>query len=120
MITGYGDVRMAVRDPGGAFDFVEKTAQPEFIKSAIDRALVARRMQLENRKLRMRVSRRGGMRSRFLGRLAAIKRARKLMHDLAQLPITVLVTGEPGTGKSLAAETMHEFGSGPVFGRFLV
>ena len=114
MITGYGDVRMAVSAiRAGAFDFVEKTAQPEFIKSAIDRALVARRMQLENRKLRMRVSRRGGMRSRFLGRSAAIKRARKLMHDLAQLPITVLVTGEPGTGKSLAAETMHEFGSGP-------
>lgn len=53
------------------------------------------------------------MRSRFLGRSAAIKRARKLMHELAQLPITVLVTGEPGTGKSLAAETIHEFGSGP-------
>ena len=108
MITGYGDVRMAVSAiRAGAFDFVEKTAQPEFILSAIDRALVTRRMQLENRKLRMRVSRRGGMRSRFLGRSAAIKRARKLMHDLAQLPITVLVTGEPGTGKSLAAETMH-------------
>ena len=48
MITGYGDVRMAVSAiRAGAFDFVEKTAQPEFIKSAIDRALVARRMQLK-------------------------------------------------------------------------
>jgi transcriptional regulator with PAS, ATPase and Fis domain len=38
----------------------------------------------------------------------AIKEARGLIRDMARTPLNVLITGETGTGKELAAQMLHE------------
>lgn len=113
MITGHGDVRLAISAiKAGAFDFIEKPVQADFLIETLKRALNARTLVLENRRLRARIQRKGGMRSRLLGKSTLIKSVRKLLGDFAPLPITSLLFGEPGTGKALAAEILHDFGIG--------
>ena len=50
---------------------------------------------------------------RLLGRCKSIKSLRRQLEKLARLPLPVLLAGETGTGKELAARTLHEFGGLP-------
>ena len=108
MITGHGDTRLAISAiKSGAFDFIEKPVQPEFLIETLKRALSTRNLLLENKRLRSQFKRKGGIRSRLLGKSPILRSTRKLLSDLAPLPITTLLTGEPGTGKALAAEILQ-------------
>lgn len=110
MMTGYGDVRMAIAAiRGGAYDFIEKPIQPDFLLGVVRRALNARKLTIENLRLRRRVARFGDLRSRLVGSSAAIKECRKQLLDLAPLPISILLHGEAGTGKEVAARAIHDF-----------
>ena len=107
MITGHGDVRLAISAmKAGAYDFIEKPVQPDVLLSTLKRSIAARKLYLDNVRLRSRARRGGGLRSQILGRAPAIKEVRRLLADIAPLPVTVLMLGEPGTGKSLAAQTL--------------
>jgi two-component system response regulator HydG len=44
----------------------------------------------------------------LLGKSRAIKEARALIRDMARTPLNVLLTGETGTGKELAAQMLHD------------
>jgi two-component system C4-dicarboxylate transport response regulator DctD len=113
MITGHGDVRLAIAAmKAGAYDFLEKPVQPDFLLSMMRRTLNARKLFVENKRLRSRMARRGGVASQLIGRSKAIKQCRKALLDLAPLPITVTLFGETGTGKSFAARILHEYGEG--------
>lgn len=113
MITGHGDVRLAVASiKAGAYDFIEKPVQPDVLLSALKRSVGARKLLLENMRLQSRGQRHGGIRSQILGRSAEIKDLRRVLGEIAALPVTVTVLGEPGTGKMLAAEVLHEHGTG--------
>jgi len=46
----------------------------------------------------------------FLGKCEAIRKAKTLIKDLAEIKTTVLVTGESGTGKELVLEALHHNG----------
>jgi two-component system C4-dicarboxylate transport response regulator DctD len=96
----------------GAYDFIEKPVQPDVLLSTLKRSLAARKLYLDNARLRSRIQRGGGLRSQILGRAPAIKEVRRLLADIAPLPVTVLMLGEPGTGKSLAAQALHDHGHG--------
>lgn len=110
MMTGNGDVRMAVTAiRGGAYDFLEKPIQPDFLLGLVRRSLNARRMVIENMRLRRRVARLGDMRGRLVGGSAAIKECRNQLLELAPLPITILLYGEAGTGKEVTARAIHDF-----------
>jgi two-component system C4-dicarboxylate transport response regulator DctD len=110
MMTGHGDVRMAIAAvKAGAYDFLEKPVQPDYLLSLLNRTLGARRLVLENRRLRRRVARFGDMRTRLIGKSAAMKACRKQLLSVAPLPLTVTLCGEPGTGKELAARALHDF-----------
>ncbi|MCI2395163.1 sigma-54 dependent transcriptional regulator [Aliiroseovarius sediminis] len=113
MITGHGDVRLAIAAiKAGAYDFLEKPVQPDFLISMMKRTLNARKLVIENKRLRRRITRRGGLAGQLVGRSHVMKQCRKSLLDLAPLPITVTLFGETGTGKSLAARMLHEFGEG--------
>lgn len=113
MITGHGDVRLAIAAiKAGAYDFLEKPMQPDMMIGLIRRTLNARKLVIENKQLRQRIARRGGMASQLVGRSDAIRACRKSLLDLALLPITVTLFGETGTGKSLAARMLHDYGEG--------
>lgn len=47
---------------------------------------------------------------RMIGRSRAIREVRRTLEKFAQLALPVLIHGETGTGKELAAQTLHEFG----------
>ncbi|NVB42754.1 sigma 54-interacting transcriptional regulator [Pseudenhygromyxa sp. WMMC2535] len=47
---------------------------------------------------------------RLVGRSDAMIELRRTLERLAALPLPVLIHGETGTGKELAARTLHEFG----------
>lgn len=110
LITAHGDVRSAVQAiQRGAFDFIEKPAMPEYLLAVIRRALETRRLLLENRRLKERIARGTDLRARLLGRSAAMRNCRRELAAVAPLEVDVLLHGEPGTGKQLAARALHDF-----------
>ncbi|EPC02204.1 hypothetical protein L861_15965 [Litchfieldella anticariensis FP35 = DSM 16096] len=112
MITGHGDVPMAVSAMrAGAWDFVEKPFEPERLEECVRRALERRRLALENRRLRHAL-REGGLATRLLGQAPAMVRLRQQLANLAPVRANVLVQGETGSGKEVVARCLHDFGPG--------
>jgi two-component system C4-dicarboxylate transport response regulator DctD len=110
LITGHGDVSMAVqamRD--GAYDFIEKPFATEHLISIIRRAMEARQLTLENRRLREKLTEQEGISSIIVGHSQAIKDVRNTILALAQTDADVLVHGETGTGKELVARCLHDY-----------
>ena len=113
MITGHAEIRLAIAAiKAGAYDFLEKPVQPDVLLSMLRRTLNARKLLLENKRLRRRIARQGSMAGQLTGRSGILRACRKALLDLAPLPITVTIQGETGTGKALAARMLHDFGQG--------
>lgn len=110
LFTAHGDIRSAVQAiQDGAFDFLEKPAPPEVLIAVIKRAMEHRRLTLENQRLRERIARGTDLRARLIGRSVAMRDCRRELAAIAPLNIDVLLCGEPGTGKQLAARVLHDF-----------
>ncbi|MGD8614985.1 MAG: sigma-54 dependent transcriptional regulator [Gammaproteobacteria bacterium] len=111
LLTGYGEVPDSVRAMRlGAFDFLTKPCEEDHldlvIKGAARSARAQRRLkdESENR------ARRYGPES-FVGRSRAASAVRDLLKRLTQVPFSALIiTGETGTGKGLAARIVHHAG----------
>ena len=111
LVTGHGDVPMALQAMrGGAWDFVEKPADPVLLVETVRRAVQHRRLVLENRALRQPAEPDDAWAGRLIGRSDAVRRVRRTLAVLADAPTDVLLFGETGTGKELAARALHDFG----------
>ena len=64
------------------------------------------------------VLREGGPSGEFVGKSATLRRVQVQLREVAPTDMTVLILGETGTGKGLAAHTMHEI-SGRADGPFI-
>jgi two-component system, NtrC family, response regulator HydG len=111
IMTGFGTVDTAVEAMKlGAVDFVQK---PFFrdellmrVRAAADRRQLARQVNLLQRQIQP-----AGSLDGLVGASPAIMKVKELIRRAASAPGTVLITGETGTGKELAARAIHA-GSG--------
>mgnify|MGYP001268923886 CR=1 FL=1 len=111
LVTGHADVPMAIKAVrAGAWDFIEKPADPVRLVETLRRALAHRALILENRTLRTGAADRDPVAGRLVGRSAAVERLRRTLRTLADAEADVLLFGETGTGKEVAARALHDFG----------
>ena len=112
LLTAHGDVQMAVDAmQKGAYDFIEKPFEPERLLDVVQRAGEKRHLIMENRELRCRLAGSAGIEQRLVGNSTEIRRLREEILDVADTDAPVLLQGETGTGKEIAARCLHEFGA---------
>ncbi|WP_260582727.1 sigma-54 dependent transcriptional regulator [Sphingopyxis sp. PET50] len=114
LITGHADVPMAIGAlKSGAFDFLAKPFATDHLVATVRKALDTRRLVLDNRMLRAAAE--TSVDSPLTGDSPVMAQLRATILQVAQADIDVLVEGETGTGKELAALILHR--KGPRSGR---
>lgn len=110
LITGHGDVPLAVDAmQKGAFDFLEKPFSNQALRESVSRAIQFRKLRLENRELRADIEGSVDALDRLMiGSSSIMTRTRERLRALAPTDLDVLLTGETGTGKDLAARLLHD------------
>ena len=112
LVTGHGDVDLAVRSMrDGAYDFLEKPYDPVRLVETARRALDKRRLTLENRALRSQIGGRDAIEARLAGRTSEMVTIRQKIRAVAETNADVLIIGETGTGKEVAARALHRASS---------
>ena len=107
MITAYGSISSAVEAmKNGAQDYLLKPFEPEALSLLIDKTLESKAQAKENIYLRERHKERTRFES-LLGQSRAMQEIFDFIQDVAPTESTVLITGETGTGKELAAKAIH-------------
>lgn len=105
MISGHGTIETAVSAiKQGAYDFIEKPFESDRLLLMIARALETAKLRMENRSLRARAE----GHTDLLGESSALNALRQTLTRIAQTNSRVLITGEPGTGKDIAARQIHK------------
>ncbi|MCK5193284.1 MAG: sigma-54-dependent Fis family transcriptional regulator [Desulfobulbaceae bacterium] len=122
MITGHGDVSMAVSAiQDGAYDFLEKPVDEDVLLASLSRAVEKRQLILENRALCETLRRQRHTRKRFQGLIGSHPSMHRLYDIIETLAVEndpILISGETGTGKELVARALHDLSDhadGPFF-----
>ena len=104
MLTAHGSERVAVAAmKAGAFDYIPKPFDPDELVLAVRRAIDWRELRLQNARLRTEAA---------LGRTIvadspAMRRVMDVVARVAPKDVTVLLTGESGSGKDVIAMVLH-------------
>jgi DNA-binding NtrC family response regulator len=107
MMTGYASVGDAVRAMKlGAYDYLEKPFDPDAAALTVARAAERRRLRDETASLRRELEGIHSFRN-LVGKSDRMRDVYRLLEQAAGLDITVLLGGETGTGKELAARAIH-------------
>ena len=107
VVTGYGTVKDAVDViKRGAWDFVSKPFQIDELTHVLDAALEQRRLKSENAYLRAQLEERYRFEG-VVGKSRAMTRLVQLLETVAGTSSTILISGETGTGKEVAARAIH-------------
>ena len=108
LLTGEGDVPMAVRAMAeGAHGFLEKPCAPQEFVAVVEKALKARALVLENRRLKREVEAGDAAARMLFGTSEQARALRTQVRAVARAAAEVLVTGEPGSGTPKIAEVIH-------------
>jgi DNA-binding NtrC family response regulator len=106
-ITAHGSVESAVKAlKEGAFDYVSKPVDPDYLTHLVTNALKARSLAKENLKLKEQISEFSRAED-IVGDSAQIQKVYDLIQTVAKTDTTVMIRGESGTGKELIARAIH-------------
>jgi DNA-binding NtrC family response regulator len=104
MISGHGTVETAVEATRlGAYDFIEKPVSMGKLLVTIERALENDKLRRENLRLR----RQAEPAATLTGKSALMQQLRDNIERIAATDAWVLITGEAGSGKAVAARYLH-------------
>ncbi|MDR2258177.1 MAG: sigma-54 dependent transcriptional regulator [Treponema sp.] len=105
VISGHANVDMAVRAVKlGAFDFLEKPLSLDKVLTVCRNALAIQKLREENQHLK-KINRAGD--DEIIGTSAEINQVKILIRQAAASDARILITGENGTGKEMAARSIH-------------
>jgi len=107
MMTAHGVVELAVKSiKKGAYDFITKPFDHEELIHLLHKALERSQLLRENLNLQRRIKRKEPFEN-LVGSSPAMQRVYQTIQMIAKTDVTVLITGESGTGKDLAARAIH-------------
>ena len=104
MLTAHGSERVAVAAmKAGAFDYIPKPFDPDELVLAVRRATDWRELRLQNARLRTEAA----LGRTIVAESPAMKRLMDVIARVAPKDVTVLLTGESGSGKDVLATVLH-------------
>ena len=116
MISGHGNIETAVAAiKRGAYDFIEKPFKSDRLILVATRALETSRLKREVRELKQLAP----AASSLMGRSACMNQLRQTIERAAKANSRIMIVGPSGSGKELAARTLHNQ-SGRAEGPFVV
>ncbi|MEO8513856.1 MAG: sigma-54 dependent transcriptional regulator [Ignavibacteria bacterium] len=105
MISGHGNIETAVQTTKlGAYDFIAKPFDVERLKLTIQNGLNYKKLLAENESMKLKFD----TEAEFLGDSEEMKRLKDQVSKISSTSSRVLITGENGTGKELAAKQIHK------------
>ncbi len=108
MITGYGSIETAVQAIKlGAFDFIAKPFTPAELIALVNRVLRNRWLTIENVVLKQHLKQKP-RHAEIISQSPGMAKVKEMIAMVAPTDSTVLLQGESGTGKGLAALKIHE------------
>ena len=107
MMTAFGDIDITVTAmKKGAYDFIAKPFEHDALLLRLEKALERSRLKKENIKLQQeRFS--GYSFQNIVGKSNRMQKVFESIQMVAKTDLTVLITGESGTGKDLTARAIH-------------
>jgi len=107
VITGYATVNSAVQAmKEGAYHYIAKPYKIDEVRKIVQEGLLKRRLWLENLELRDRLKR--AQKVPFLvGESEAMRPVLETIRQISSAETNVLILGESGSGKELAAKAIH-------------
>ncbi|WP_092123866.1 sigma-54-dependent transcriptional regulator [Desulfonatronum thiosulfatophilum] len=108
MMTAYGSIETAVEAiRRGAYDFVTKPFEIPDLLRVLRKGLERNQLIRENLNLKAKVTQKNTFES-FIGQTPTMRRLYDTIQALAHTNYTVLIRGQSGTGKELAARAIHD------------
>ncbi len=116
MISGHGNIETAVSAiKHGAYDFIEKPFKADRLVLVAERALETSRLKREVKQLKQL----SPLPASLIGKSVAMAQLRQMIERVAPTNSRILIVGPSGSGKELAARTIHQ-ASGRASGPFMV
>jgi DNA-binding NtrC family response regulator len=107
MMTGYGTIESAVEAiKMGAYEYITKPVIDEEVLLLVERAMRQQSLLRENQALRQQLEMRYGL-GNLIGHDYRMLKIFDLIETVASSKTSVLIQGDSGTGKSLAARVIH-------------
>lgn len=108
MMTAYGCIDMAVEAmKNGAYDFITKPFEYDSLLLRLEKALERTELIRENRRLQKECVRTRPFKW-LVGTSEVMQRLYETVQTVANVDMTVLITGESGVGKTASAKAIHE------------